>query len=152
MLAEICCDHFVTSLFGKADSHCNLQLFVKTGTLEKITKARTDRLVLSMQRSFFFYAKEKKCFIGYFTSWALQSENKIPSSSTKKNTFIFSPGYLSLNNLASHALLSYQLHMFHVIIQIFLWPVSQKYFDIFSNQLLIHVTCTCECVLTLHRL
>ena len=27
-----------------------------------------------------------------------------------------------------------------------------KYLDIFSNQLLIHVTCTCECVLTLHRL
>ena len=52
MLAEICCDYFVTSLFDKADSHCNLQLFVTIGTIEKIThtKARTDRLVLSLQQ------------------------------------------------------------------------------------------------------
>ena len=47
---------FVSSELGKADSHCNLQLFVTIGTIEKITrtKARTDRLVLSMQRSFSF--------------------------------------------------------------------------------------------------
>ena len=47
---------FVSSELGKADSHRNLQLFVTIGTIEKITctKARTDKLVLSMQRSFSF--------------------------------------------------------------------------------------------------
>ena len=151
MLAEICCDYFVTSLFGKADSHCNLQLFVKTGTFEKITKARTDRLVLSMQRSFFLCKRKKMLYrIFYIMGSSKWKQNTVQFY--KKNTFIFSPGYWSFNNLASYALLPYQLHMFRVIIQIFLWPVSQKYFDIFSNQLLIHVTCTCECVLTLHRL
>ena len=151
MLAEICCDYFVTSLFGKADSHCNLQLFVKTGTLEKITKARTDRLVLSMQRSFFFMQKKKNALSDILHHGHFKVKTKYHPV-LQKNTFIFSPGYWSFNNLASYALLLYQLHMFRVIIQTFLWPVSQKYFDIFSNQLLIHVTCTCECVLTLHRL
>ena len=154
MLAEIRCDYFVPSVFGKADSNCNLQLIVTTGTLETIMKARTDRLVLSMQRSFSFMQMKKNALSDSLHHGRLKW--KQDTVQFYKNTFIFSLGYYwSLKNLASHALhvhFTYQLHMFTSSYKYFFWSVTQKYFDIFSNQLFIHVTCTCECVLTLYRL